>query len=430
MTTIQKQFYRIFWENEVCQNLFLLSKEELLETHEIGEGDKRLIYSTNRIIISNAFHNANKLSREQSRSEIYDINIKEFANEKIEYLRPFFDEIFNKRLKLPVNRLSEDFKNDTLNIFGKLGETFLNPGEIEEKAIILLQEYGFIDKGINSFQEIKESFNRFFIPKKNKDVINAITVKNLFEVIKSIKELYVNSSYKGLYETNQVLENSLMGKIDFNTKIDLFTELYEANILKTSKEDAFVECFNCDPLTYKGVFQLKVSPKKLDILKCPFCSNELTYFVPYELHPDLYEVVKSKDGLLLDAFCNILLESGIDYSTNDKFLGNIEMDSIFEDDTKKYVVEVKMYKLNTTIEKLKSKVREHFGDLKEDVERLKTLKEFQQKEIIPILLINFQDNEFIEQMQKELKANNKDPLSQSIRILNLKQIKEKLKEED
>ncbi|MFC3809755.1 hypothetical protein [Lacihabitans lacunae] len=403
-----------------------MSKEELLETHEIGQGQTRLIYPTNRIIISNAFHNANKLRRVQSRSEIYDINVKDFANEKIEYLRPYFEEIYTQRLKSPIDRISEDFKKNKINIVGKLGETFANPEEIEQKIFILLQEYGFIDKSLNSFQEIKDSLDRFFMPKKNKEIINEITVKNLFEIIKSIKELYVNNSYKRLYQTNQVLKNSLTGNVEFYSKLALFTELYEAKILNTSKEDSFVECIQCEHLTYKGVLQIKTSPQNLENLKCPFCNTELTYFVPYELNTEIYEVVKSKDGLLLDAFCNTLLENEINFSINDKFLGDIEVDCIFEDESKKYVAEVKMYKLNTTIEKLKSKVRNHFGKLKEDAERLLTLPEFQKKELIPILLINFQDNNFIDELQAELKLANKDELSQNIRILNLIQIKEML----
>ena len=54
MTLIKKKFYHLFWSNPSCQNLFLLSKEELLETRTFGTDDFTFSFSTNRIIVSNA----------------------------------------------------------------------------------------------------------------------------------------------------------------------------------------------------------------------------------------------------------------------------------------------------------------------------------------------------------------------------------------
>ena len=35
MSEIKKKFYNLFWKNKSCQNLFLLSKEEFLDTKEV-----------------------------------------------------------------------------------------------------------------------------------------------------------------------------------------------------------------------------------------------------------------------------------------------------------------------------------------------------------------------------------------------------------
>lgn len=54
MSIIKKKFYHLFWNNPSCQNLFLLSKEELLETRIFGNEEFSFSFSTNRIIVSNA----------------------------------------------------------------------------------------------------------------------------------------------------------------------------------------------------------------------------------------------------------------------------------------------------------------------------------------------------------------------------------------
>lgn len=51
MSEIKKVFYNLFWQNQSCQNLFMLSKEELLETTTIGEGENAFSYSLPRITI-------------------------------------------------------------------------------------------------------------------------------------------------------------------------------------------------------------------------------------------------------------------------------------------------------------------------------------------------------------------------------------------
>ncbi len=201
--------------------------------------------------------------------------------------------------------------------------------------------------------------------------------------------------------------------------------LYDNRIIAPSSEDAFIECSHCDPGTYKGVFQLRINPNKLKDLKCPVCSKEVTYFVPYELHKEIYDVVKSQDGLLLDAYCNVLDRGKYQYKTNQHFLDNIEIDCIFSDGTFTYIVEAKMYKLNTETDKLKSKIREHFGKLIKDVARLQKLPEFNGIVLKPILLVNVIDTDLVQEIEMELKEKNTELIAQNTRILNLNLIQKK-----
>ena len=111
------------------------------------------------------------------------------------------------------------------------------------------------------------------------------------------------------------------------------------------------------------------------------------------------------------------------YQTNQHFLDNVEIDCIFSDNHFTYIVEAKMYKLNTETDKLKSKIREHFGKLIKDVERLQKLPEFKEIVLKPILLVNVIDTLLVQEIEEELKEKNKGVIGKNTRILNLNLLK-------
>lgn len=78
-----------------------------------------------------------------------------------------------------------------------------------------------------------------------------------------------------------------------------------------------------------------------------------------------------------------------------------------------------MYKLNTDTDKLKSKIREHFGKLIKDVARLQKLSEFKEILLKPILLVNSIDTNLVQEIELELKEKNKELIAQNTKILNL-----------
>jgi hypothetical protein len=170
---------------------------------------------------------------------------------------------------------------------------------------------------------------------------------------------------------------------------------------------------------------LRLNPKKLKDLKCPVCSNELTYFVPYELHDEIYKVVKSHDGLILDALCDKLSSNGNSFELNKKFLNDIEIDCIFMADKKVYIVEAKMYKQNnTTEEKLISKIKEHYNKLIKDVERIENNTEFQGLEIIPLLITNINNHTILKVSQQHFKTITSESKYYNVgHIINLNLLK-------
>jgi len=424
MSEIRKKFYNIFWQNKSCQNLFLLSKEEFLETKTFGSEKEPYTFSTNRVIISNAQDvNSDAFETIKYRTENHNIDLDISINQKIEDLAPIIEHFFNSKFKKAFDKFIQDFENKGWKLIIKIFAIIANEQNREKKIMNLLQEYGFVPKNLNSFKDLETFFEKQLLPSKKNEFINENTINTFFEAIKFGKELYVNHSYKKLYTTNQILVNTLNIEDNFESRLNSFHLLYESKIIKPSKEDAFIDCSHCEPLTYRGVFQLKLNPKKLKNLKCPVCSNELTYFVPYELDKEIFEIVKSQDGLLLDAYCEVLKSNNYQYQTNVKFLNNIEVDCIFKDNNYTYLVESKMYKQNTTKDKIKSKVREHFGKLIQDAERLLLIDEFKNIAIKPILLVNIIDIELISEVEKELKQSNLNSIAQSTKILNMSMIK-------
>ncbi|WP_130735959.1 hypothetical protein [Flavobacterium sp. J27] len=428
MSIIKNKFYHLFWNNPSCQNLFLLSKEELLETKTFGEDKSPFTFSTNRIIVSNAQDNQNEFfDTIKTRSEIYNVEIDSLLNEKIEYFKPLIEQFFDSKFKKSIERLMLDIEKKPLKFLSFILKVAADEENREVKTIEFLQKYGFIGKNLNSFKEIETSIGNSLIPSKNNELINENTINTFFEGVKFVKELYVNHSYKNLYNTNQILINTLNSEDNFQSRIKLFGELYDSKIIAPSKDDAFIECSHCDPLTYRGVFQLRLNPKKLKDLKCPVCSNELTYFVPYKLHEDIYKIVKKHDGLILDALQNKLYLNGIKYEINKKFLNDIEVDCIFRDGNRIFIVETKMYKQNNTTEKkLISKIKEHFSKLIKDVERIEKNEEFLGLEIVPFLITNINNQNILRASQQYFNSiitENKYYDNGNIINLNLLKIK-------
>ncbi|MCF8307949.1 MAG: hypothetical protein K9I68_02975 [Bacteroidales bacterium] len=424
MSEIKEIFYNLFWQNTACHNLFLLSKEELLDTKIIEIEDNSASVSLPRIIISN-IESKEDFTHEKIRIRNENINIvtENILNSKIEFYTPLITDFLEGKFGKSLEKVINDFNNDPWKLIGKAVTPVDREDNFEKIIIGFLQEYGFIGKHINSFDDLAYHFQKEAISKNVKTILTEKNIWNFIEFLKGIKDIYVNESYRSLYNSNQILVNALNNTENLYSRLQLFSLLFESGIIYPGNEDSFIECTNCEPGTYRGVFQLKINPKKLKELKCPICSSELTYYVPYKLHKEIYNIIKLQDGLLHDALCNLLTTNKIEFKTNQKYLNDIELDCVYKLDEAIHVVECKMYKINTTREKLNSKVKEDFSKLVSDISRIRESAKWSKENIRPILLVNIIDSVFLTGIETELKEKNKDEISQQTRIINLTQLK-------
>jgi hypothetical protein len=101
MSEIKEIFYNLFWQNKACQNLFLLSKEELLDTKSLDfEGNSASI-SLPRIIISN-IESREDFTHEtiRIRNENIYIRTENLLNSKIELYAPLITEVTQQPSKV------------------------------------------------------------------------------------------------------------------------------------------------------------------------------------------------------------------------------------------------------------------------------------------------------------------------------------------
>ncbi len=77
--------------------MFLLSKEELLETINFGPEESSYSYTSNRIIISNTQDDNDVIETIKFRSENYDIVLGNLMEEKVEYFKPIIEDFYKKQ---------------------------------------------------------------------------------------------------------------------------------------------------------------------------------------------------------------------------------------------------------------------------------------------------------------------------------------------
>lgn len=204
MSIIIEKFYNFFWQNKACQNLFLLSKEELLDTIRIPLGDTNRSFSLPRVILSNVEKNENlDFETLKIRTENEGIISEEALSSKVEIYTPLLIDFVESNYKKSFEKLIQDIEENPENLLKKLCHLFFKGADGVEPIIIeFLQEYGFIGKHLQSFQDIEFFFEKEFISKKMKSILTESHFLSFLEVFKSIKDIYVNETYKGLYGSN------------------------------------------------------------------------------------------------------------------------------------------------------------------------------------------------------------------------------------
>lgn len=424
MSVTRDVFYNLFWQNKACQNLFLLSKEEFLDSKTITLEENSTTISFPRIILSNIQSKDEHLfDKIKLRTETQSILTESVINSTFEKYAPILGTFLETKFGKSIELFLKDFSDNPWSMVSPiLLSFFTKDGKFEKRVMQLLHEYEFIGKHINTFTELETYVQKEAFSKNFKTLVSEQNLWTFFELLKSFKDIYVHEAYKGLYNSNQVLVSAYHDIDNFEDRLRLFSKLYESAIIKSSKEDSFIECTTCSPSTYKGVFQLRIDPERLRELKCPICNSRFTFYVPYELDMAIYNIVKAKDGLLLDALVHKLDGVKIKNEINSFHLNDIEIDCIYSIEKKTYMVECKMYKQLTAELKLKKKFKEHFSKLINDIIRIQQEENKTFEAIIPILLVNINNPKLLTETLVELRKDNEHELYQRGMIITINDI--------
>lgn len=412
-------FYNIFWQNKACQNLFMLSKNEFLDTKTFEFEGNRSYFSLPRIIISNVAIDEDNKEVLKYRTQSHNLEKESLIENAISSYEPIVIQFLESTFGKAYNKFIVEFEENPMAFIVKNGFKIFRADEPENELLKLLQKYGFVPKHLKSFKELEAFATKEGISKNYKKVVNEENYRMLHDVLRSVKDLYLNLNFQGLYDSNQILVNSLYESDNFKSRIKLFSILYDHNIIQDSGEDCFVECTNCKPGTYKGTLHLKINPKNLSKLKCIHCNEELTYYMPYTLNDDIFQKVNAKDGLISDVFEEICHTSEIPYKLNTNLLNDVEIDGVFEFNSISYVVEMKMYEHRAGKKKIKSKIKKHVQKLCDDLKRVRHVVYSDKKELLsPILLVNILDDEWLTELELEIHASGHN-IEKECRIMNV-----------
>jgi hypothetical protein len=424
MNNSQEKFYDLFWKHKACQNLFLLSKEEFLDTKTFTFGEKPINVSFPRIILSNVeSKNDYNHSKIKIRTDNHVTKSELFLQQTFDKYEPLITAFLESKFRGISERIINDFSKDPAAFLFPIILAFISSQEDGEKHIMsLLHKYNIVRNNIATFQQLGEYVEKEAVSKNIKAILSEQNLWAFLEFMKTLKDRYVSEVYKSLHNSNQVLVSSYHDIDNFTDRLKLFSMLYDSEIIKPSTEDSFLECTNCPPDTYRGVFNLKINPLNLKKIKCPLCNSPITFYVPYELDAIIYNLVKEQDGTILKALENLLKRNKIKHKLNIKELNDIELDCVYRLKKETYFVECKMYKQNTTQNKLESKIKEHYIKLIKDIERVLKHKNTPIETTHPILLVNINDKNLLNSIIKTLKEKNSGELYQRGKILTINQI--------
>jgi len=192
MSEITQIFFNIFWQNKACQNLFLLSKEELLDTKEISFEGNTTSVSFPRIIISNINSSEYTHDKIKLRTETDKIKRENLITEKINIYTPIISDFLEKKFGKSINKLVKDFEKKPWKFIEKVFEIIITEGDnIEEVIIEFLQNYGFVGKHINSFEELENNIKQRFLSKNFKSFLSEKNIWNILEFVKSVKDICI-----------------------------------------------------------------------------------------------------------------------------------------------------------------------------------------------------------------------------------------------
>lgn len=330
-SVVVDKFFSIFWSNEACRSIFLLHKEQLLEKDEIEitQGSKKTIYYSPRFVVSNSLIRKDLTDKLQQRLENMELELghnlatardRNFDQAKIEgYLNRFLSGAMKE-----VTKRFDSGKIQQIKFFMEATAAFVS----EKKFLKFLKKYRFVPNEVISIEGLVKHFESVFKAELS-DVLSPQRVADILSSLDQVASYYQNAYVKDLIKANNFYTDVLYDKENYKSRITLLDMLYEAGVLLGGKFKAFYECTECDPGVFNATVAIKVTPSKLR-MKCPSCSGDVFYVAPYELHEEIFSMIKDKDGLLSYAIKNLLERRGLTVRTGVNLISDVEADVIVQ----------------------------------------------------------------------------------------------------
>lgn len=402
MTAIDKKFYNLFWTDQTCQTIFSSHKAQLLENEVELIVTKEKFYAQ-RIVLTNS-------KKRKAGTQI----AKRAENENIELIhnlqtaaKKYFDEAkIEAQIKSRFGKAVKTIEKDLTKSGGwwKLAMKLVGSLDSEKDLFKLLSDYHLIPKEI----ENKEQFGKYVESEFNSHLKDFLKKENLSELAISIDLIstYYNHKIKNnLVSATKHYTDILYDSENYQNRLEFFDNLYEINAIKGGKLKSYYECVNCSPNTFNGVLTLDIKPSSLK-LKCPSCSKELYYIVPYELNKVIYENIVHKDGLLFFAIQYLLEQYNYKFVHNHTQPPDIELDFCLLNDQQLIyeIVEVKMFKTDRPEDTQLGNIRDAVLQTKKAIDKLVSINP-NYKTISKSIVTNIKSNTVYKLAKKELEKD-------------------------
>jgi hypothetical protein len=403
MNIVDKKFYNLFWKNSTCQEIFATHKSQLLE-NEVELILTTKTFSARRLVLTNSQYRKTglKVSKRTDNESIELIhNIKNSLNKYFDATQ--IEAFFNERFGRTISKVKEDLnKRGWLKLLLKIGSAI----DEEKDFFKLLSDYHLIPESI----ERGEEFAKYCEDQFKSHLQDLLSKENLSDLAISIDLLstYYNNKIKNnLYGATKHYTDVLYDSENYKDRLELFDDLYEMEIIKGGQLKGYYECVECPPNTFSGVITSNIKPTKLK-MKCPSCSKELSYMVPYELDEQIYKNIVHPDGLLFFAIQYLLELNKIPFQINQVYLKDVELDiCLFDSNNQIYeVIELKMFKTDRPEDTQISNIKTSVSKIKNAINKLLEI-DTGYKTIAYSLITNITNNNVLEEAKRELESDLK-----------------------
>lgn len=370
MTITKKKFYHLFWTDQTCQTIFSAHKAQLLEDEVELILTKEKFYAQRLVLTNSQKRKIGTQIKKRSENENIELihNLQEAAKK---YFNESKIEVYiNEKFGKAINSFEKDFSKNggwlklLIKIVGSL--------QSEKDLFKLLVDYHLIPKGI----ENKEQFTDHIeveIKTQLKEFLNRENLSDLAISIDLISTYYNLKIKDNLVLATKHYTDILYDNENYQVRLDFFDNLYEIGVINGGKLKSYYECVNCPPNTFNGILSLDIKPSSLK-LKCPLCTKELLYIVPYELDKTIYQSIVHKDGILFFAIQHILEQNSYNFIPNHFLPPDIEFDFCLFDNKQQIIeiIEVKMFKTDRPEDTQLGNIKSTVAQIKKSIDKLTT----------------------------------------------------------